>query len=318
MKLSVYWFPAPHAHLSFSVCLTIWLSSSPLCSLYSSLCQILSPTLWILTPHLVMMCLSDLTVWSSLLLRSSSYQDCSTHSSQPLGLLISVSQAHLSPVIIFLTDSYDPALKYHCFSFPVLVVYWSVFSQDTLLSHGCCHSSQSISIMVNSVPHDQSLEFLLMVNYSHPLSWVSTPNHLVSPVPVLVVSEKWTQVVVPQSHVLKSLMCDYIPDLTFHIPDWWWPTAGCWWPTPWLLVTNIVRLRNWTPWSWVSTLRIRLRYTHAHNLNTTQVPRLRLEPWHPTNSDSNHDTLLTYLNPTSKTLVVYINPSRGSLALFTW
>ena len=146
MKLSAYWLLALHAHLSFSVCLTIWLSSSPLCSLYSSLCQILSPTLWILTPHLVMMCLSDLTVWSSLLLRSSSYQDCSTHSSQPLGLLISVFQAHLSPSIIFLTDSYDPTLKCHLFSFPVLVVYWSVFWQRTLLSHGCCHSSQSISI----------------------------------------------------------------------------------------------------------------------------------------------------------------------------
>jgi len=93
-----------HTHLSFSVCPAICLFSSPLCSLYSVSDRFCHLPSWALSPYTFIMSLSD-SVWSSLLLRPSSYQRSSTHSPKPLSLLILFSQAHPNPAMYF-SDSF--------------------------------------------------------------------------------------------------------------------------------------------------------------------------------------------------------------------
>jgi len=60
---------------------------------------------------------------SSLVFRSSYYQQNLTHSPLPLSLFIPVFLVHSSPDIYFLDSSYDPVIKHGFLPYPVLVVY---------------------------------------------------------------------------------------------------------------------------------------------------------------------------------------------------
>ena len=191
--------------------LSVFLTSS-----FSVFClrQILSPTLMGPVPSLIHKCLSQTRSGHLRLTEHHptnaaqpthpSHSDCSFQS----------PRFTLDLASIFRTVSHDPVLKHHIIPFPVLVVYWRVFSKRTLKSHShVTQVTQSQSILVISALYFQSLSSRHIIppngSYCHQLSWALTPNlwHPGFPVPVVVIAEKCA--LATQPNVPQSLKLDY-------------------------------------------------------------------------------------------------------------